>query len=677
VDSIAAFAATGLALALTAAGVAFAIASGYLVVLAAACRFHKPSSRSHHPVGLRVAVLVPAHDEEAYIERCVSTLREQDYPSELYEIVVIADNCSDDTGAIAAACGATVLHRNDPAAAGKGRALRWAIDHLLPTRPDLDALMVVDADSVAEPHLVGGLAAKLADGADAVQGEYLALPDGEGARSELRSASMLLFHRVRFAGRAALGLPCHLVGNGMAFSRGLLEEHRWSAFTSAEDLEWSADLRLAGVRPVFAADAQLRAPIAKGGAAARTQRMRWEGGRLHVIRTRVPKLLRAVRHGDWSVLDAVVELLVPPLGILALGSLAGLLGAAMLWFIGVAPVWCMVPWAASLVGIVIFVVGGLWAGRARGSTYRALAMAPLLVLGDTRNRLRLLRGTRADEWHRTERPGEPSGEHTATGRALIGGVPVDRLDLDASIDHALAAVDERRFTQICTVNLDFVVNARRNKAVRTVLSQSEMNLADGSPVLWLGRLTRQHLPERVAGADFVPRLAAAATGSGATVFFLGGEGGAAAAAAATLQARHPGLGVAGTYEPPRAALADMDDAEIMRRLDETKPDILFVAFGHPKQDLWIAAHRDRLPVSVAIGVGCTFDLIAGHRRRAPAWMQRVGLEWLFRVAHEPARLAKRYAIDGYWLLAILVPLSLQQRVAARRVPSPVAEGSTP
>ena len=185
-------------------------------------------------------------------------------------------------------------------------------------------------------------------------------------------------------------------------------------------------------------------------------------------------------------------------------------------------------------------------------------------------------------------------------------------------------------------------------------------------MLWLGRLTGQRIPERVAGADFVPHLAVAATEVGASVFFLGGESGAAAAAARIMQDSVPGLRVGGVYEPPRAALEDIDTAEIVRRLDEAKPDILFVAFGHPKQDLWIAANRDRLPVSVAIGVGCTFDLIAGHRRRAPAWMQRAGLEWLFRVSNEPTRLAKRYAIDGYWLLAVLLPLSLQQRLAGRR-----------
>jgi len=655
---------------LSAAGVMVAIAVAYLVVLAVACRFHDPSSGSTSHGDPRLVVVVPAHDEVDYIERCLATLRNQDYPTALYDVVVVADNCTDGTAALARSCGVTVLERDDPTAPGKGRALRWAIDLLLARRPEVDAVVVVDADSVAERHLLSGLAARLGAGADAVQGEYLALPDGGGARSELRSASMLLFHRVRFGGRAALGLPCHLVGNGMGFSRRLLEEHPWDAFTSAEDLEWSADLRLAGIRPQFAGDARLRAPIAKGGAAARTQRIRWEGGRVHVIRTRVPRLMRAVAHGRWSLIDAVVELVVPPLGVLAVAAVGGSAAAALLYGIGAVPGWALLPWCAATAGLVFFVFGGLWAGRAPSSTYRALLAAPALVLGDTRNRLRLLRGTRAGEWHRTERP----ADRQASDRSLIGGVPVDPVDLDTSIDRALSAVDDGKFMQICTVNLDFVVNARRNDAVRSVLSRSDLNLADGKPVLWLGRFSRQRIPERVAGADFVPQLAARAAPGGASLFFLGGEDGAAEAAADILRARHPGLRIAGVYEPPRAALADMDNAEILRRLDETRPDILLVAFGHPKQDLWIAAHRDRLPVSVAVGVGCTFDLIAGHRRRAPMWMQRVGLEWLFRVVNEPSRLAKRYAIDGYWLVAVLVPLSLQQRVAGRRAIEALADG---
>ncbi len=258
------------------------------------------------------------------------------------------------------------------------------------------------------------------------------------------------------------------------------------------------------------------------------------------------------------------------------------------------------------------------------------------------------------------------GTQQASGRSELGGVPIDRVDLDQAVDRAMKAVATGSFAQICTVNLDFLVNARRDPATRAVLRRSELNLADGAPVVWLDRLLGSRLPGRVAGSDLVPRLAASAAGAGAGIFFLGGEDGNAAVAAERLAARCPGLVVAGVHEPARAALDDMDDDDIVRRLEESGADILLVALGHPKQDKWIARNRDRLPVSVAIGVGCTFDLIAGRRTRAPRWMRRTGLEWLFRLVHEPSRLGLRYLVDGWCLLTVFVPMTVRQRLLTRR-----------
>ncbi len=229
----------------------------------------------------------------------------------------------------------------------------------------------------------------------------------------------------------------------------------------------------------------------------------------------------------------------------------------------------------------------------------------------------------------------------------------------------MGAVATGEFTQFCTVNLDFLVNARRDPATRAVLTDSEVNLADGAPVVWLSRLLGVDLPGRVAGSDMVPRLAAAAATEGASIFFLGGEEGNAAVAADRLADTYPGLVVAGVHEPPRASLDDIDDDDIIERLEESGADVLLVALGHPKQDKWIARNRKRLPVSVAIGVGCTFDLIAGRRSRAPRWMRRSGLEWLFRLVHEPRRLGLRYLLDGWWLLTIFLPMTLRQRRGAR------------
>jgi N-acetylglucosaminyldiphosphoundecaprenol N-acetyl-beta-D-mannosaminyltransferase len=148
-------------------------------------------------------------------------------------------------------------------------------------------------------------------------------------------------------------------------------------------------------------------------------------------------------------------------------------------------------------------------------------------------------------------------------------------------------------------------------------------------------------------------LAEAAAREGKRLFLLGGEDDTAAVAAERLMARYPTLDVS-VFEPPRASLEEMDDAKILRLIGEADPHILLVAFGHPKQDKWIYRHRHALPM-VALGVGCSLDLIAGRHSRAPRWMQTAGLEWTYRLANEPRRLGRRYAIDALWLVRDLAP----------------------
>jgi cellulose synthase/poly-beta-1,6-N-acetylglucosamine synthase-like glycosyltransferase len=387
------------------AGVVAAGAALYLVVLAIASFGRRTVEAA--PPRSRIAVLVPAHDEEVLVGRCVTSLRQQSYPPDLFDIVVIADNCSDDTAECAAAAGAKVLVRTAPDARGKGPALRWAADRVLEGDPALAALAVVDADSVADPGLLIALVARLERGAPVVQAEYLGRNEDRSTKSELRAAAFLLFHRVRFGGRAVLGLPCHLVGNGMLFSRQVLEDHPWDAFSSAEDLEYSVDLRLAGVRPVYAGDGRLAAPVVGSGRGARVQRLRWEGGRFYVVRTRLPRLLaEVIGRRRWSLLDAAVDLAVPPLGLLATGSFLGAALGVVLLGAGVAPWWAVAPWLVAVAAVPTFVVVGLVAARAPRSMWRALLGAPALVATELWTRLRLLRGLGADTWERTTRPGE-------------------------------------------------------------------------------------------------------------------------------------------------------------------------------------------------------------------------------------------------------------------------------
>jgi N-acetylglucosaminyldiphosphoundecaprenol N-acetyl-beta-D-mannosaminyltransferase len=249
-------------------------------------------------------------------------------------------------------------------------------------------------------------------------------------------------------------------------------------------------------------------------------------------------------------------------------------------------------------------------------------------------------------------------------RLAIGAVPIDWIDIEGVLARVSVAAAAGLFFQISTVNLDFLVQAQRDPEVRSILEENALNIPDGAPVVWLGWIRGARGKRRVAGADLVPRLMEVAAREGLKVFFLGGEDGTAAEAAARLVGEHPELQIC-VYEPPRAALADMDDADILRRLEAARPQILLVAFGHPKQEKWIRRQREHLPL-VAMGVGCSLDLIAGRQSRAPSWMQRAGLEWMYRVAHEPARLARRYAIDGLWFVAVILPAALYARVTDRR-----------
>ena len=390
-------------------GVLVAVEAGYLAVLALAALVEPQLPVRTAPPRARLCVLVPAKDEERLIGRCVSSLRAQDYPPERYEVLVVADDCSDRTAERAASSGARVLERRDASRQGKGHALRWAMDHVLADGADVDAFVVVDADSVADPGMLTALGARFEAGAAAVQGEYLVLDAEQDPRAPLRAAAFLLFHLVRFRGRAALGLPCSLVGNGMLLSRELVEQHPWKAFSITEDLEHTLVLRLAGVRPEFARDARLRAPVASRGVEARTQRARWEGGRLVLARAFLPRLARAVAGGRRDLWDVVVDLAVPPLGVLAVGAAGGTGATLGLVRAGLVPRWSLAPWLVGVVGLHTYVLVGLRAADAPVSTYVALRHAPLLVASELSVRLRLLAGRVPASWERPRPDSGPGG----------------------------------------------------------------------------------------------------------------------------------------------------------------------------------------------------------------------------------------------------------------------------
>jgi 1,2-diacylglycerol 3-beta-glucosyltransferase len=386
-------------------GAILAVFALYLLTLAVAARARPaPAARRTAGPHTRLVVLVPAHDEEALVARCVRSLRRQAYPAELYRIAVIADNCTDATAAAATSAGAEVMVRTAPDLRGKGHALRWAMDGLLGGAAPPDAIAVVDADSVAEEDLLARLVAELEAGHDVVQADYTLLEDGGPRTGEMARIGFLLFHRVRFSGRLRLGLAANLVGNGMLFSRHVLETHPWDAFTAAEDLEYSIRLRLARIEPRFAPDARVAGPGPGSKAGARSQRMRWEGGRFHVVRARLARLVgAAVARRDARLLDAALDLATPPLGLLCLSVGAGATAVAAAVVIGAAPAWALVPWAAAGAAIPAFVVIGLWAAGEPRLALRAFLHAPGFLGWKLATYARLARGYDVRRWDRTDR----------------------------------------------------------------------------------------------------------------------------------------------------------------------------------------------------------------------------------------------------------------------------------
>lgn len=220
---------------------------------------------------------------------------------------------------------------------------------------------------------------------------------------------------------------------------------------------------------------------------------------------------------------------------------------------------------------------------------------------------------------------------------------------------AVAAILERFFAdgarhQIVTVNVDFIRIARRDAAFRQVLNRADLAVADGMPLVWLSRLRGAPIPERVTGIDLIDDCCRVAAQRGVGVFLLGAAPGVADAAGRELARRHAGLQVAGTYAPPFGPHTGDEDARMVEAIRSAGRCVLFVAFGAPRQDLFIARHLAELDAVVAMGVGCAFDILSGAVRRAPRWMQRSGLEWVWRIAMEPGRLWRRYLIQDAPLL---------------------------
>lgn len=216
----------------------------------------------------------------------------------------------------------------------------------------------------------------------------------------------------------------------------------------------------------------------------------------------------------------------------------------------------------------------------------------------------------------------------------ILGVPIDDISEDETIERIAAWIANGGPHQICTVNPEFVMAARRHQAFRRVLLHADLNTPDGVGLIFEARRRGRPFRARVTGVGLTERIAAEAAQRGWRVFLLGAAPGVAERAAAALEARNAGLVIAGCYAgSPRHE----DEAAIRETVQAARPDVLLVAYGHPAQEFWIARNQPLLRVPVAIGVGGTFDYLAGVVPRAPAAIRAAGLEWLYRLVRQPSR----------------------------------------
>ncbi len=233
------------------------------------------------------------------------------------------------------------------------------------------------------------------------------------------------------------------------------------------------------------------------------------------------------------------------------------------------------------------------------------------------------------------------------------GLPVDAL----TCDEALARVAELARTpepsHVLFLNVDVMVKADRDPALKAAIEHSDLSLMDGKPPLNVARRRGIPLPEKVSGSDFVPAVCSMAEREGLSVFILGGKEGVPEAARDNLLAKHPGLNVAGAYSPRFGFERDPAElAKINSMLADARPDILLACLSCPKQEIFVEANRSVYGAPVSISCGATVDFLAGNVQRAPEWVSRAGLEWLYRFAKEPKRLFRRYFVDSWHFLAM-------------------------
>lgn len=246
-------------------------------------------------------------------------------------------------------------------------------------------------------------------------------------------------------------------------------------------------------------------------------------------------------------------------------------------------------------------------------------------------------------------------------RAEVVGTPISM----TSYEEVLDVVAERppdRATVVCVCTVHSVMTARRRPELARALHDADVTTPDGVPLVWALRAMAHRGQTRVYGPDLMVAALARGVPSGWRHYFYGATASTLSALRAAAERRAPGIVVAGAHAPPFRALSRQEELREYERIRAARPDVVWVGLGMPKQELWMHRAAPHLPGVALLGVGAAFDFLAGTKRQAPRWLQRAGLEWLFRLAHEPRRLWRRYVFNNPAYLVLLAAQLARQRL---------------
>ena len=234
-------------------------------------------------------------------------------------------------------------------------------------------------------------------------------------------------------------------------------------------------------------------------------------------------------------------------------------------------------------------------------------------------------------------------------------IEIDNLSMDESIDYIDKLIKRKKNSYVVTPNVDHIVKLENDSEFLEVYNNADLVLTDGMPLVWISKFLKTPIKEKVSGSDLFPKVCKLADEKGYSIFLLGAAEGIAIKAAENLKNKYKNLNIVGTFSPSYGFEKSKSEIEeIIKKVNEAKPDILAVGLGAPKQEKFIYKYKNKLNVPISLAIGASIDFEAGNIERAPKWMQKRGLEWFYRFLKEPKRMFKRYFIDDLKIIKVLI-----------------------